>query len=124
MLEGPTFLTSDRGAWVGDRLEIRGRIDDVVMSGGVNVDIAALQRIVDRALGVEQVVVLGVPDPQWGAKIVAVTTSDLSLEVLRDRLDGRVERAALPRDLHRLDVLPRTSSGKFDRRTLASGWGA
>lgn len=124
VLEGPTFLTSDRGAWVGDRLEIRGRIDDVVMSGGVNVDIAALQRIVDRALGVEQVVVLGVPDPQWGAKIVAVTTSDLSLEVLRDRLDGRVERAALPRDLHRLDVLPRTSSGKFDRRTLASGWGA
>jgi O-succinylbenzoic acid--CoA ligase len=124
VLDGHTFLTSDRGAWVGDRLDVRGRIDDVVISGGVNVDIAQLQRVVDRALGVEQVVVLGVPDPRWGARIVGVTTSNLSLDALRDRLDGRVERAALPRDLRRLDAFPRTSSGKIDRRTLASGWEA
>lgn len=122
VLDGQTFLTSDRGAWVGDRLDVRGRIDEVVISGGVNVDIAQLQRIVDRALGVEQVVVLGVPDPRWGARIVAVTTSSLSLDELRDRLDGRVERAALPRDLRRLDAFPRTSSGKIDRRALASTW--
>jgi O-succinylbenzoic acid--CoA ligase len=124
VLDGRTFLTSDRGAWVGDRLDVRGRIDDVVISGGVNVDIAQLQKIVDRALGVEQVVVLGVPDPQWGARIVAVTTSKLSLDALRDRLDGRIEHAALPRDLRHLDAFPRTSSGKIDRRTLASGWEA
>ncbi len=124
VLEGPTFLTSDRGTWVGDRLEVRGRIDDVVISGGVNVDIARLQRIVDRALGVEQVVVLGVPDPRWGARIIAVTTGNLSLDALRDRLDGRVEPAALPRDLHRLDAFPRTSSGKIDRRRLTSDWEA
>ena len=124
VLDGQTFLTSDRGAWVGDRLDVRGRIDDVVISGGVNVDIAQLQRIIDRALGVEKVVVLGVPDPLWGAKIVAVTTSDLSLDSLRDRLDGRVERSAVPRDLRRVDAFPRTSSGKVDRRTLASGWEA
>lgn len=124
VLEGRTFLTSDRGAWVGGRLEVRGRIDDVVISGGVNVDIAQLQRIVDRALGVEKVVVLGVPDPQWGARIVAVATHDLSLSSLRERLDGRIERAALPRDLRRVDAFPRTSSGKIDRRAIASGWEA
>jgi len=124
VLDGRTFLTSDRGAWVGDRLDVRGRLDDVVISGGVNVDIAQLQRIVDRALGVERAVVLGVPDPHWGARIVAVTTSDLSLDAIRERLDGRVDRAALPRDLRRLDVFPRTSSGKIDRRTLASEWEA
>jgi o-succinylbenzoate---CoA ligase len=124
VLDGRTFLTSDRGAWVGGRLDIRGRIDDVVISGGVNVDIAQLQRVVDRALGVERVVVLGVPDPQWGARIVAVTTSDLTLTALHDRLDGRVERSALPRDLRRVDAFPRTSSGKIDRRTIASEWTA
>ncbi|HSN12362.1 MAG TPA: AMP-binding protein [Propionibacteriaceae bacterium] len=122
VLDGRTFLTSDRGAWVGERLEVRGRIDDVVISGGVNVDLAQLQRAADRALGVERVVVLGVPDPEWGAKIVAVTTSDITLDALRDRLDGRVEREALPRDLRRLDAFPRTSSGKIDRRTLVSEW--
>ncbi len=124
VLEGRTFLTSDRGAWVGGRLDIRGRIDDVVISGGVNVDIAQLQRIVDRALGVERVVVLGVPDPQWGSRIVAVTTAELTLDTVHGRLDGRVDRAALPRDLHRVDAFPRTSSGKIDRRTLAAEWGA
>ncbi|HET7723300.1 MAG TPA: AMP-binding protein [Propionibacteriaceae bacterium] len=124
VLDGRTFLTSDRGAWVGERLEVRGRIDDVVISGGVNVDLAQLQRVVDRALGVERVVVIGVPDPQWGARIVAVTTSDITLDAIRDRLDGRVEREALPRDLHRLDAFPRTSSGKIDRRTLVAQWGA
>jgi len=122
VLDGRTFFTSDRGAWVAGRLEVRGRIDDVVISGGVNVDIAQLQKIVDRALGVEKVVVLGVPDPLWGARIVAVTTSALSLDSLRERLDGRVERAALPRDLRHLDAFPRTSSGKIDRRALAAGW--
>jgi O-succinylbenzoic acid--CoA ligase len=122
VLEGHTVITSDRGAWVGERLEVRGRLDDVVITGGVNVDIAQLQRIVDRAVGVQQVVVLGVPDPRWGAKIVAVTTRDISLESLQERLDGRVEREALPRDLHRVDSLPMTSSGKIDRMALASSW--
>jgi o-succinylbenzoate---CoA ligase len=124
VLDGQTFLTSDRGGWVGGRLVVRGRIDDVVISGGVNVDIASLQRILDRALGVERVVALSVPDPRWGARIVAVTTSTLSLDELRERLDGRVERAALPRELRRLDAFPRTSSGKIDRRSLALGWEA
>ncbi len=122
VLEGRTVITSDRGAWVGERLEVRGRLDDVVISGGVNVDIAQLQRIVDRAVGVQQVVVLGVPAPQWGAKIVAVTTHEITLESLQERLDGRVEKEALPRDLRRVDVLPMTGSGKVDRLALASGW--
>ncbi len=122
VLEGNTVITSDRGAWVGERLEVRGRLDDVVITGGVNVDIAQLQRIVDRAVGVQQVVVLGVPDARWGAKIVAVTTRDISLESLQERLDGRVEREALPRDLHRVDSLPMTSSGKVDRMALAASW--
>lgn len=124
VLEGRTVLTSDRGAWVGEKLEVKGRIDDVVISGGVNVDIAALQRIVDRAVGVQKVVVMGVPDPVWGARVVAVTTQALTLDTLQDRLDGRVEKAALPRELRRVDSLPMTSSGKVDRMALASEWSA
>jgi O-succinylbenzoic acid--CoA ligase len=122
VLEGRTVITSDRGAWVGERLEVRGRLDDVVVSGGINVDIAQLQRIVDLAVGVQQVVVVGVPDPQWGARIVAVTTHEITLASLQERLDGRVEREALPRDLRRVDALPMTSSGKIDRLALASSW--
>lgn len=122
VLDGRTFLTSDRGAWVGDRLEIRGRIDDVVISGGVNVDVAHLQKIVDRTMGVEKVVVLGVPDERWGARIVAVTTHDIALESLQSRLEGSIEAAALPRELRRVDSFPRTVSGKLDRRLLAAEW--
>lgn len=119
VLEGRSFLTSDRGAWLGDRFEVRGRIDDVVISGGVNVDLAQLQRVADRAFGVEQLVVLGVPDQQWGSKIVAVTVADLTLSSVRDRLEGCIGCAAIPRELHRVDSLPLTASGKIDRRKLA-----
>ena len=61
-------------------------------------------------------------DPQWGARIVAVTTHDITLSSLQERLDGRVEREALPRDLRRVDSLPMTSSGKVDRLAIASSW--
>jgi acyl-coenzyme A synthetase/AMP-(fatty) acid ligase len=51
-----------------------------------------------------------------------VTTHDLTLGFLQERLDGRVDREAMPRDLRRVDELPMTSSGKVDRLALASSW--
>ncbi|TDT34464.1 AMP-binding protein [Naumannella halotolerans] len=120
------FVTSDRGELAGDRLRVLGRVDDVVISGGVNVDLARLQTRLDGlttdGLGPGRAVALGVPDPEWGQRVVVATTAPIGLTALRDRLTDLVEPAALPRGLGRVDELPLLSSGKPDRRSLIENW--
>jgi len=120
-LVGGRFVTADRGRWADGRLRVLGRVDDVVISGGVNVDLAEAQRVADEVLGPPEaggIVLVAVPDDTWGARIVAVTTSALTVDAVRARLGERLGRAALPRAVRRVGSLPRTASGKIDRQTL------
>ncbi len=123
VLRGGRLLTNDRGEWVSrpdsaQQLRVLGRFDDVVTSGGVNVDLAAVQRAVD-ALGRGETVVVGVPDQEWGTRIVlACTTAQDSLADWQAALRPGLAPAALPRQLLVLPQLPRTSSGKPDRQLL------
>ncbi|HET9873032.1 MAG TPA: AMP-binding protein [Propionibacteriaceae bacterium] len=121
-LSRPTLRTQDRGQLVAGRLAVLGRVDDVVISGGMNVDLAAVERACRRWLETTgrrgEVAVVGVPDPEWGTRIVAVTDVSGSVVGLRSALLRSLPGYALPRLLVRLDVLPRTSSGKIDRQRL------
>lgn len=124
-LVGGRFITSDRGQVEGGRVRVLGRLDDVVISGGVNVDLATAQRAADAAFGAPDaggLVLLGVPDADWGVRIVAVTTGGWTTTAVRDRLGATLGRAALPQQVRRVDSLPRTSSGKIDRQRIADTW--
>ena len=119
------FVTADRGRWepAADgtpRLRVLGRTDDVVVSGGLNVDLAAVEA---RAAawpgrGTAEVVVVGVPHAQWGAEVVAVADRPLPLDGLQGWVRAELPAYAAPRRLVVLDPLPRTSSGKVDRQHL------
>lgn len=111
--------TNDRGRWHEGRLQVLGRLDDVVVSGGVNVDLAMVQRAVD-ALGGPQAVVVGLPDPEWGQRVSLVVADERDLAWFDERLRATLSGAALPRRLERVDVLPLTSSGKIDRRAVVA----
>ena len=115
------LLTRDRGTWQDGRLRVLGRLDDVVISGGVNVDLAQVQRhlgLIDPHPGL----VIGVPDVEWGTRIVLVTESaETDLAAWRERLAGcGLGRAALPRQVVTMFRLPRTASGKIDRQALVA----
>lgn len=122
------LVTNDRGEWLrsatgAPRLRVLGRFDDVVISGGVNVDLAQVQREVDALgaaeAGAAEVAVVGVPDPEWGARVALVVAGGgPGLTWWQDRLRPVLGPAALPRQLVRLDALPRTGSGKVDRSAL------
>jgi O-succinylbenzoic acid--CoA ligase len=116
------LLTQDRGRWRGDRLEVLGRLDDVVISGGLNVDLAEVERLARPwcAPRGHDLAVLGLPDAEWGTAVVAVTDADGTLADLQDFLSDFVPTYAVPRELVRLEALPRTSSGKIDRQSLRS----
>lgn len=119
------FRTADRGRWERDaagtaRLRVLGRTDDVVVSGGLNVDLAAVEA---RALawpvrGAAELVVVGVPHPQWGAEVVAVADRPLPLDALQTWVREALPGYAAPRRLVVLDALPRTGGDKVDRRRL------
>jgi O-succinylbenzoic acid--CoA ligase len=119
-LRAGRLLTQDRGRWRDGRLDVLGRLDDVVVSGGVNVDLAAVERASRGWPGVTaaELAVVGVPDPEWGTRVVAVTDGYGTLDDLRQFLRLHLPAAAAPRQLVRVAALPRLSSGKIDRQRL------
>lgn len=110
-------LTADRGHLDRGRLVIDGRIDEVVESGGINVDLALVRA---AALRLDpDTDVLAVPDDEWGARVVLVATTG-ELAGWRDRLRPDLPAACLPRQLLLVEALPRTPGGKPDRAALRS----
>lgn len=122
VLDGDLVRTRDRGSWADGRLQVLGRLDDVVISGGENVDLAAAQRACDRMFGEQAVVLLAIPDVRWGSRIVAVTTEPLTLAEVRARLEPGLGRAATPRELRHVGQLAYTAIGKIDRTALLQSW--
>ncbi len=125
VLHGDVVTTADRGRIVDGRLEVLGRLDDVIISGGEKVDLAWAQRACDAAFGGPGAggpVLLAVPDPRWGQRVVAVTTSALNLEQLRERLGDVLGRAAVPKELRQVPSMAYTSLGKIDRAALLRAW--
>jgi O-succinylbenzoic acid--CoA ligase len=119
-LVGGRLVTSDRGRWSDGRLEVLGRRDDVVITGGLKVDLGEVEALVRtwaRQSGAEAVVV-AVPDAEWGAWIVAVTDAAGDLVELQHEVRRSLPAYAAPRDLVVLPRLPRLPSGKPDRRAI------
>ncbi len=113
------FRTGDLGAWADDgRLEVLGRADDVIVTGGENVAPARVERALLARPGVHEACAVGVPDPEWGARVVAaVVGDDLDPDALRAAVAGELGRAA-PRAVTVLAALPVTGIGKPDRAAL------
>lgn len=109
------LVTADWGHMEHGRLVVDGRLDDVVISGGVNVDLGAVRRAVESID--PHAAVLAVEDPEWGHRVVLFAATG-SLTDWRDRLASDLPRTALPRQLVRVPQVPRTPGGKPDRRAL------
>ena len=117
-------VTQDLGRWSADgRLEVLGRADDVIVSGGVNVPAALVERVVAGHPGVAACAVVGRPDPEWGERVVAVVqpvdwSSAPDVESLRAFAADVLEPAALPREVVLLGLLPVGSTGKPDKAAV------
>lgn len=119
------FVTSDLGRTTDDgRLEVLGRADDVLVTGGTKVAPLAVERVLAGCPGVREALVVGVPDPHWGQAVTAlvVPTGDgpPTLADLRARVAERLGPPAAPRRLVLLDALPLLGSGKPDRRSATA----
>ena len=113
------FLTPDTGRLDDDgRLQVLGRLDDVVVSGGVNVPLPAVAARLLEHPAVESVEVLAVDDPEWGQRVVAFVVGPLDRAAARDWVGATHPRAWAPHDVVVLDGLPLLGNGKVDRVRL------
>jgi len=112
------LVTHDVGHWTPEgRLAIDGRSDDVIVSGGVKVPAPAVAAALLAHPWVNEAEVVGVPDDEWGERVVAVVTCSgpVDLDELRDLVEPR---AWAPRGVVAVDELPLLPNGKVDRVTL------
>lgn len=121
-LVGGWFLTSDAGRLDEDgRLQVLGRLDDVVVSGGVNVPLPAVAARLREYPTVAAAEVLGVPDEEWGQRVVAFVVGSAApptIGELRDFVAAVHPRAWAPREVVVIDALPLLANGKVDRLAL------
>jgi O-succinylbenzoic acid--CoA ligase len=121
------FPTGDAGIWdaASGRLRVLGRIGDVIVTGGEKVWPAAVERVLAAHPDVGEAAVVGVPDHEWGARVVAVVVPQdrarpPALADLRDAVKAELPAYAAPRELRIVDALPRTGLGKVARADLAT----
>ena len=113
------FVTSDAGRLDEDgRLQVLGRLDDIVVSGGVNVPAPAVAARLRAHPAVEDAEVLGEPDAEWGNVLVAFVVGRLGLDEAREWVAQVHPRSWAPRRLVLLEELPRLANGKADRERL------
>ena len=127
------LATSDRGRLRSDgRLEVLGRLDDVIITGGVKVEPRTVEEALTGLDAVAEACAVGLPDTQWGSVVVAAVVLEPAAgqetpgnrggpdgaalrEAVRTRLDG----AHAPKRIVVLEALPLRPSGKVDRRAVA-----
>ena len=111
--------TSDLGCRLpGGGLQVQGRADDVVLIAGINVLPAEIERELARHEQLAEVAVVGVPDPTWGHRLVALYTGELEPAQLEAWCRSNLPSHRRPRSFARLERLPTLSTGKRDRQAL------
>ena len=123
---GSAFTLGDVGYLdEGGYLFISDRAKDLIISGGVNIYPAEVEGVLSAHPAVNDVAVIGVPDPEWGEQVKAVVEvaagfapgDALAGELIaycRRRLSGH----KCPRSVDFTEALPRTDSGKLYKRRL------
>jgi len=112
--------TGDRGYLDGGgRLVVVGRGDDVIVTGGENVQPALVEAAITSHPGVRLAAVFGAPDVEWGEVVVAsVVAPGESAASLEEHVRARLRRFEVPRRWVFLDHLPVLANGKVDKASL------
>ena len=120
------------------RLQVLGRSDDVLISGGIKISARAVATVLEEHPAVREACVVGLPDARWGTAIAAAVTLVPSIDtvaastenspalneelctLLRARCTEKLGAPAAPKQLSILPDFPLTSTGKPDRAKIYS----
>ncbi|GFG82854.1 MULTISPECIES: long-chain-fatty-acid--CoA ligase [Mycobacterium] len=117
------YHTGDAGIRDKDgNLFLVDRLKDMIVSGGENIYSAEVERALAAHPSVQSVAVVGAPDQKWGERVVAfvVPYPDRPADVseLVSHCRGLIAGYKVPKEIHVLDALPQTASGKVQKAAL------
>ncbi|GAA3642684.1 o-succinylbenzoate--CoA ligase [Microbacterium awajiense] len=120
------YRTGDAGVIEDGVLRVRGRLDHVIVSGGINVSLDRVERVVRSVPGLAAAVVVGVPDERWGEASVIVAgrgealrrSEAIQLDEARAAVAAEIGAHARPVRLVLVDELATLPSGKPDREAI------
>jgi fatty-acyl-CoA synthase len=107
-------------------VHIEGRKKEMFVSGGENVYPAEVEDVLSKHPGVDDVVVIPIPDDQWGevGKAVVVGDEALTIADVEAHCDGKLARFKIPKELAFVDELPTSGPSKIDREAVTARFGA
>ena len=117
------FPTRDSGHLDADGyLFLSGRLDDVIVRGGENISPGEIEDVLLQHDGVEEAAVVGVQDVQWGERVVAYVVTREGVSVteadIQQHVRSRLRSTCTPEQVHFLNELPYSETGKLLRRVL------
>lgn len=120
------YRTGDAGAVTDGHLTITGRLDRVLISGGLKISLDAVEAAARSIPGCATLVAVSIPNSEWG-HVPALVVPGIASSPERDALDdalydvvvAELGRAAAPRVIHHVQSLPRLGNGKVDLLKIA-----
>ena len=115
------FVTQDLGNIVDGKLQVIGRSDDVIISGGENISLSAIEAAISKKYPDLLVAAFATADSKWGQALhLAVQSNDESIKSqLSEVLVNSIGNHVKPKSVILLDKLPQIGVGKIDRISLA-----
>jgi fatty-acyl-CoA synthase len=113
-------------------LQVTDRIKDVIKTGGEWVSSLEIEEIIARHPGVSEVAVVGVKDPKWSERPLALvvpkpgaacTPQDITAHVMAAVQEGLISKFGVPDQVLFVEQLARTSVGKLNKRALRQQYG-
>ena len=115
------FETSDLGEYENNRLLVIGRSDDVIISGGENLSLSAVENSLTLAFPNMQFAAFAIEDPQWGQSLQLAVVGEIQDKEIAAHLEKDLGAFAKPKGIHHMKSLPLLGIGKVDRKSLAKG---
>lgn len=94
---------------------LEGRKGDLIISGGVNVYPAEIERVLSNMPGIDCVVAFGLPDSIWGERVCVAVSGDVSESEVQKYLTFQLSAPKRPKSIFWVEEFPLTHSGKVDR---------
>ncbi len=118
-LEHGWFTTNDLGEINDGKLRVLGRADDVIISGGENLSLTAIEATLSIRFPDLECAAFAVNDLQWGQALHIAIVGRASETDISHYLEAALGEIAKPKGIHTMESLPLLGIGKVDRSTLA-----
>jgi O-succinylbenzoic acid--CoA ligase len=118
VIDGAWFTTSDLGRIEAGRLQILGRIDDQIISGGKKISLNEIELSLHSLFPAQQFIAFAIPDPEWGQALALASSSKIAEASIKDHLRKTFGGYGVPKFFLQLEEFPTKGIEKPDRNRL------